>query len=49
MSDGDGCAAAPSRLLRVNGLAHQVFAPCDVIFEPCFTLGDVVLAGHSDA
>lgn len=37
---------ASSRLLRVNGMAHYVFSPCDGIFEPCFTLGDNICAGQ---
>jgi predicted deacylase len=35
-----------SRLLRVEGAAHYIFAPVAGIFEPDFVLGDEVRAGQ---
>ncbi|PXA88111.1 succinylglutamate desuccinylase [Nostoc sp. 3335mG] len=44
----DGGSTEPdiaTRILAVGGAAHFLFAPCDGIFEPCFTLGDMVTEG----
>jgi len=35
-----------SRLLKVDGNRHYVFAPRPGIFEPTFSLGDAVVAGQ---
>jgi predicted deacylase len=41
---------SPTRLMRVTGPSHFVYAAVRGLFEPAFTLGDVVqkngLAGH---
>src|SRR3546814_281608 len=38
--------APSSRLLKVDGAQHYIFAPAAGIFEPAFTLGDEVQAGQ---
>jgi predicted deacylase len=47
----EGAAPPPprhdSRLLKVEGERHYVFAPVGGIFEPAFRLGDEVVAGQS--
>lgn len=35
----------PTRLMRVDGPAHYVYAPVRGLFEPAFTLGDKVVRG----
>jgi len=46
--DGPAPAAheGPTRLMKVNGAAHYIFAPAPGIFEPCFRLGEEVAAGQ---
>jgi predicted deacylase len=36
----------PTRLMKVDGPAHYIFASTHGIFEPCFRLGDEVVAGQ---
>lgn len=36
----------PTRLMKVDGPQHYIFAPVQGIFEPCFRLGDEVVAGQ---
>ncbi len=38
-------AAAPTRMMRIAGPAHYVYAPVRGLFEPFFSLGDVVTEG----
>ena len=38
-------AAAPTRMMRIAGPAHYLYAPVRGLFEPFFSLGDVVTQG----
>jgi len=42
--DEKAVAPAPSRLMRVEGPDHYLYAPVRGLFEPAFSLGDLVCA-----
>ena len=45
IDDAPPVAPAPTRLMRVDGPSHYVYAPVRGLFEPAFSLGDAVARG----